>query len=117
MPRSAAWGKAFENWIHHEIDAYLEYNQREETLSYWRLSSGVEVDFIIGHMKCAIEAKATINVQSDHCRGLRELKADYAEVKRCIIVCEENQSRLLNDGIEVLTVKDFIEKLWGHQLF
>jgi predicted AAA+ superfamily ATPase len=116
LPRSAAFGKAFENWVHHELCAWAEYRQRPEQLTYWRLSTGIEVDFILGHMSCAIEAKASEKIHGDHLKGLRELLEDYPEVKRRLIVSLEPISRVTEDGIEILSVIDFIEHLWADKI-
>lgn len=55
---SADYGKAFENWVFHELAA-LGYRQAEAGLSYWRLAGGTEVDFVIGEMEVALEAKSS----------------------------------------------------------
>jgi predicted AAA+ superfamily ATPase len=115
-PKSTLFGKAFENWVHHELCAWLEYHKRPEQLSYWQLSSGIEVDFILGHMNCAIEAKASEKIHKDHLKGLREVIADYPETKRRIVVSLEPISRRTDDGIEILSVTDFIKSLWADQL-
>src|SRR6185503_8930080 len=39
------FGKAFENWVHHELVAANAYGEHDALLSYWRLASGIEVDF------------------------------------------------------------------------
>jgi predicted AAA+ superfamily ATPase len=115
--KSPLFGKAFENWVHHEISNWIEYCQRPEQLTYWSLASGAgEVDFIIGHMKCAVEAKATERITSDHCKGLRELSEDYPEVGRRVIVSLEPVSRRLGNGIEILSVYDFLNELWNDRL-
>lgn len=116
-PKSELFGKAFENWVHHELSCYLSYENRVETLSYWRLTTQVEVDFIVGHMVCAIEAKATDRIHREHTRGLEELKVDYPQVKKRIIISLEKKSRLLESGIEILSVEDFIDELWSGKLF
>ena len=116
-PKSMEWGKAFENWVHHEIATYLEYSQRIESLSYWRLTTGTEVDFIVGHMKCAIEAKGSYKITSDHLKGLRELIKDFPETEARIVVSMESHSRQLEDGIRILSPEDFTTQLWEHQLF
>ena len=113
---SSAFGFAFENFIHHELRAWIEYRQRSEQLTYWQLTTGVEVDFIVGHMNCAIEAKSSDRITADHMKGLRELKEDYPEVARRIIVSRERISRLTKDGIEILSVADFLEELWDDKL-
>lgn len=115
-PKSTLFGKAFENWVHHELCAWLEYHKRPEQLSYWQLSSGIEVDFILGHMNCAIEAKASEKIHKDHLKGLREVITDYPETKRRIVVSLEPISRRTDDGIEILSVADFIKSLWADQL-
>ena len=56
---SELYGKAFENWVFHELSAHNAYSETFATLSYWRLASGIEVDFIVNDMQLAIEAKAS----------------------------------------------------------
>jgi len=116
QPKSSVYGKAFENWVHHELRAWLEYHQRAEQLTYWRLSTGVEVDFIIGHMAAAIEVKAASKIHKDHLKGLRELVQDYPDVGRRIVVSRESISRKTDDGIEILSVDDFIAQLWSDKI-
>jgi uncharacterized protein len=54
-------GEAFENWVFHELGAHNAYLEAYAELSYWRLASGIEVDFIVG-AEVAIEAKAARKV-------------------------------------------------------
>jgi predicted AAA+ superfamily ATPase len=117
LPKSISWGKAFENWVFHELVTYIEYRGRSESLSYWRLTTGVEVDFIVGSMKVGIEAKASSNIHSDHLKGLRELAIDYPELQKKIVVSMENESRVTDDGIEILSYQDFVQSLWAGRLF
>ena len=44
---SELFGKAFENWIFHELNAHRSYQDVNHDLTYWHLASGTEVDFII----------------------------------------------------------------------
>jgi predicted AAA+ superfamily ATPase len=112
-PRSELFGKAFENWVHHELTAYLSYAGRPEALSYWKVHQGPEVDFVVGPMKIGIEAKAASRIHSDHLKGLREIKKDHPEIKGRYVVSLESHSRKLEDGIEVLSVSDFTGRLWA----
>jgi len=116
LPRTDTFGKALENWVHHELRSYLTYSERAETLSHWRVHNGPEVDFIVGHMKAAIEVKSSERIHGDHLKGLRELRKDYPEARRRIVVCREPHSRKTDDGIEVMTIIDFTTKLWAHEL-
>ena len=102
------FGKAFENWVHHELVAHNAYRERAVDLSYWRLASGIEVDFIVGNMAVAIEAKATARITADHLKGLRHLRDDHPRVRR-IVVCLEPRRRRTEDGIEILPVTAFTE--------
>ena len=116
-PKSELFGKAFENWVHHELSAYLSYQTRRETLSYWKVHQGAEVDFIVGHMKAGIEAKASERIHVDHLRGLRDIKKDYPELNMRYVVSLEKHSRKTEDGITILSVHDFTHRLWSGKLF
>lgn len=116
-PGSELWGKAFENWCLHELQAYNAYSDAFAELSFWRLTTGVEVDFIVNGMEVAIEAKASRKVTSDHLKGLRSLRRDHPSVGRCLVVCMERKFRKTEDGIHILPVKDFAEKLWAGEIF
>jgi predicted AAA+ superfamily ATPase len=116
-PRSELYGKAFENWIFHELIAHNAYSQAFAQLSYWRLASGTEVDFIVNDMELAIEAKATAKVTADHLRGLRAIKEDQPRVKQRIIVCLERTSRRSEDGILILPAAEFCDSLARGDLF
>lgn len=115
-PGSELFGKAFENWVFHELYAHRAYCGGEYDLNYWRLASGIEVDFILGNMQIAIEAKASSKITSDHMKGLREIKKDQHGLKRRIIVSLEKIPRLTEDGIEVLPHEIFVKKLWAGEL-
>jgi len=114
QPRSELYGKAFENWVFHELSASLSYSVSDNELSYWKLASQAEVDFIVGRMKTAIEAKAKSRVTDDDLRGLRELKKDYPTVGRRIVVSLETESRRSADGIEILSLQDFRKEIARH---
>ena len=111
--RSELFGKAFENYIFHEIRAHSSYKELHYPITYWRLSTGTEVDFILGDMEIAIEVKGSAKITSDHLRGLRELKKDYPKVKRSIIVSMEKEDRTTDEGIEIIYYKNFLQALWS----
>lgn len=116
-PKSELYGKAFENWIFHELIAHNSYSQAFAQLSYWRLASGIEVDFIVNDMELAIEAKATAKVSADHLRGLRALKEDQPRIEQRLIVCLERTSRRTEDGILILPAAEFCDSLARGDLF
>ena len=110
------YGKAFENWVFHELSAFVAYRGLDEQLSYWRLPSKIEVDFIVGDMRLAIEAKASARITSDHLKGLRTLAQEHPDAGRRIVVCLEPRPRRTNDGIDIIGATDFVRRLWQGDL-
>ena len=115
-PGSALFGKAFESWVRHELRAYSSYRERFFDLSYWRLASGIEVDFVVDDMVAAVEAKATARVKSDELNGLRQIRIDHPKVKERFVVSLEPKPRVTEDGIVVLPWRVFVERLWRDEL-
>ena len=113
---SYEYGKAFENWVFHELSAFIAYRELDEQLAYWRLPSGIEVDFVVGDMRLAIEAKATARITSSHLKGLRTLADEHPGVARRIVVCLEPRPRRTSDGIDILPATDFARRLWHGDL-
>jgi len=111
-PGSELFGKAYENWLFHELSVHSRYSERFYDLSYWRLSSGIEVDFVIGEGDVAIEAKGKASVTSRDVRGLLEFKKDFPGVRHLIIVSLENKMRRTEDGILIVPHNRFTELLW-----
>ena len=115
-PGSSLFGKAFESWVRHELRAYSHYRERFFDLSYWRLASGIEVDFVIDDMAAAIEAKATPRVRMDDLNGLRQIRIDHPKVKGRFVVSLEAKPRVTEDGIVVLPWRVFVDRLWRGEL-
>ncbi len=113
---SEAYGKAFENWVCHELSTWIDYNEPGSQLSYWGLSGGVEVDFVLDDMRLALEAKSSERVVSRHLRGLRSLIKDHPQARRRAIVCLEPIPRRTEDGIDILPAGEFIRRLWSGEL-
>jgi uncharacterized protein len=116
VPGAELFGKAFESWVCHELHTHSLYSEQFYEIRYWRLASGIEVDFIIADMAIAIEAKATAKVTSDHLKGLRSLVDDHPKTKRRIVVCLEKKRRITEDGIEILPAAVFADLLWSGEI-
>lgn len=108
---SPEFGKSFEHYILMELRAYQAYRDPDVPITFWRTSTGQEVDFLLGDRELAIEIK-TGRVHEGDIRHLQALKED-GPVKHCVIVCMEKEPRTLADGITTLPWKIFLEKLWG----
>ena len=109
------FGRAFENWVFHELTAYRAYREPDVTLAYWRLASGIEVDFVVDDLRCAIEAKACRQAHADHLKGLRALVQDH-RVGRRVLVSQDDRARRTEDGIDILPAHVFTERLWAGDL-
>jgi predicted AAA+ superfamily ATPase len=112
---SELFGKAFENWIHHELRCFQSYKSPDLDLSYWK-SGLLEVDFVLGKAQAAIEVKASSRIQSDHLRGLRAFGQDYPDCKSRVVVCTESKIRQTDDGIWILPFEAFIDRLYSGEL-
>lgn len=115
VPGSAEFGSAFEHFIYMEIRARLAYSGARRGPSYWRTSSGLEVDFILGEAETAVEVKSSENPTSDHTKGLRAWRDDNPK-SRCILVCRASRARRTQEGIDILPWRNFLDQLWGGQV-
>ena len=113
---SEQYGKAFENWVHHELAAYISYRNVDANLTYWGLTSQTEVDFLLDDLSIAIEAKSSGNIGNQHLRGLRSIAVEYPEIPQRVVVCRERRARVTDDGILILPAERFVERLWGDDL-
>ncbi|MFU8780612.1 MAG: ATP-binding protein [Kiritimatiellia bacterium] len=111
-PGSDVFGKTFENWIFHELSVHRCCQSIPYDLSYWRLSSGIEVDFVLGDADVAIEVKGKARIQSNDWRHLLEFRREYPQVGRLIIVSLEPYARITDEGVHILPWQDFLQNLW-----
>lgn len=111
--RSPLFGKCFEHFIYCELKAYLSYTKDKRRLRFWRSKNGQEVDFIIGD-EIAIEVKSTQLVQRKHTKGLIAFSEEVT-LEEKIIVSQDPKKRILDEGILVYPIQDFLDELWsGH---
>lgn len=110
-PGTDLFGHAFEHFILQEIRAYLAYNDKAHKLRYWRTSSQLEVDIIIGNMDAVIECKASRQVRSSELKGLSTLIVDESPKKSFVVSLEEN-ARQLENGALIVSYREFLKMLW-----
>lgn len=106
------FGEALETIIFHELLAWRDYVSGQP-LSYWRSTSGFEVDFLIGD-HTAIEVKATTTVDRSDVKSLRAL-AEEKRWKQLLCVCLEPRRRQLGE-VTVLPWREFLTALWTGDL-
>lgn len=103
------FGEAFETYIMHELMSYSDYVSGEP-LSYWRSTSGFEVDFIIGD-HTAVEVKAKENISAPDIKSLQAL-AEEKKLKHYLCVTFETRPRKV-EGVTVIPFTEFLETLWN----
>jgi predicted AAA+ superfamily ATPase len=105
------FGEAFETYLMHELTCFRDYVSGEP-LSYWRSTSGFEVDFLIGD-HTAIEVKAKETIASSDLKSLRAL-AEENKLKRYLCVSLEPRRRQVGEVI-IFPYREFLDSLWGGQ--
>ena len=108
---SELFGRALEHFIWMEIIAHSSYSDLFYPVYFWRTSSGVEVDFILGDHEISIEVKSTTLANDSHLKGLRRFKEEYS-IRRSILVSLDLNPRRTEDNIEILPWNIFLEQLW-----
>ena len=114
-PGSELFGRAFEHFMHMEIIAHSSYSEKFYPVYFWKTSSGMEVDFILGDHEIAVEVKGTDQARPKHLKGLRNFREEY-KTKRSLLVSLDEKPRKTEDGIEILPWQIFLEKLWSDQI-
>ncbi|MFV9691415.1 MAG: ATP-binding protein [Desulfobacteria bacterium] len=126
-PVDRLWkGIALENMIYHELKVYNLTKNRNRPISFYRTGSGVEIDFVIetrkrrsasnAHIVC-LEIKLAEKWDRKWERPMRSLsKSDRIHVDKMIGIYTGKRAYYY-DGIDVLPVQDFLERLHQGDVF
>jgi predicted AAA+ superfamily ATPase len=109
------FGRAFEHFLIEEIRAWMAYEEKYLPLAYWRTSTGLEVDLIIGDLDMAVEFKASRKADERDLKGLRALMEDQ-KVRQAAVVSLDQAMRKLPGGITVYPWQEFCARLWNGDL-
>jgi uncharacterized protein len=105
------FGKSFEHFLLMELRAYKAYKNPELEITYWRTSTGYEVDFILGDKDVALELKSGRMVHDIDLRSLKTLQED-GKIKHSIVISQEKYPREVGK-ILILPWALFLDKLWA----
>jgi len=108
------FGKVFEHFIYQEIYAHSHYSETEYPVYFWRTTSQLEVDFVLGDHEVAIKVKATEQASDRHLRGLKAFMEEYT-VKKAILISNDPLPRLVGNVL-ILPWKVFLSRLWGGEI-
>ena len=98
-----------------ELASLSSYSRVPYSVCYWHTASGLEVDFILADGETALWTKGAPLVHSGHLGGLQAFREEHRPW-RGIIVSLDPRARRLENGIEVLPWRDFLQQLWGGAL-
>jgi predicted AAA+ superfamily ATPase len=107
-------GHVLESYIFQELNAYRLLQEDKKSLTFWRTTTGLEVDFILDN-QIAIEVKLSQNIHDAHLKGLVAF-AEENPSKGLILVCLEDTPRLVTykgHKIKIFGVEAFLERLWA----
>lgn len=111
---SDLWGKSFEQFILMELKTYISYKQKRKKIYFWRTINQQEVDFIVGD-KIAIEVKSSKKITRKHLKGLIALKEENI-IQDYYVVSEDPLNHIAEGFIHVIHWKEFLRKLWNHEI-
>ena len=110
---SEEYGLAFDALLFHELRCYADYVSKEK-ISYWRTTTNLEVDFILGD-RLAVEAKASRSISDSDLKGLRAITSE-GKFQARVLVCREPHIRVTDDGILITPLEEFVRKLWADEM-
>jgi predicted AAA+ superfamily ATPase len=114
-PGTPEFGQAFEHLIFHELRTYSHYSGKNFPIAFWRTSSGLEVDFVLGDHEVAVEVKSATTVHPRHLRHLRALGEEYS-FRLMVLVSLDPEPRLTESHIHLMPWKQFLEALWRGEI-
>ena len=102
-------GAALEGLIAQHLRAWIDYNNLDAKLYFWRTSSGNEVDFVVygSTVFTAIEVKSSNNISAEDLRPLKAFGQDYPEAKRILVY--RGRETLEQSGISIKPCEDFLQ--------
>ncbi len=112
-------GALFEGWILSLLRAHAEEQPVFNNIHYWApAESNTEVDFLLSRNTeyLAIEAKATKRYNTVLLKGLRAIN-DLPHLVRRVLIYDGTRAFRTEDGIDVWSVKQFLEALQTDKLW
>ena len=126
-PIDRTWlGQSLETLIYHELRTYNQVKRRHRQIAYYRTAAGAEIDFVVEtrmrrsnrppQVVC-IEVKMASQWNRKWERAIRDLNdTPGIEVSRMIAVYTGTDTWHY-DGLDVLPVQEFLEKLHAGEVF
>ncbi|PIR22651.1 MAG: ATPase [Deltaproteobacteria bacterium CG11_big_fil_rev_8_21_14_0_20_45_16] len=112
-PSADESGILLETYILHELRSVMAYQGIGGELSYWRTTSGTEIDFIWqrGRERVAIEVKSSKNWKSEFNKGFQSLHESKNLKASKYFGVYRGENRLKQSLAQILSVEDFLSRL------
>lgn len=109
-------GAALEGLVAQHLKAWIDFQDVQYDLSFWRTRSGVEVDFVVYGEKgfWAIEVKSSATLSPKDTRGLESFRDEYPEARTLFIY--RGRHRLVQNGVLCIPCEEFLRELKPTQL-
>ena len=110
------FGRALEHFVLMELLAYRSYRERDFPIRFWRTKTGLECDFVLGRNgEAAVATAGGGHIQPQDLTGLRAYREEHRP-RHALLVCNEPAQRWTNDGLWILSWRDFLDRLWSDKL-
>lgn len=106
------FGHFFEHFLIEETRACLSYRNSDAPLFFWRTSTGLEVDLVIGNRDVAVEFKSSDRISEFDAKGLRAFLED-GPAKHRLLVCRIEAPRQLDKEILAIPWQVYCQRLWS----
>lgn len=109
-------GAALEGLVGQHLRAWVQAQEEQHSLHFWRTSSGVEVDFIVSGPETfhAIEVKNGKNINPKDLRGLQIFSEDYPQATPILLYRGFEKYREKN--ILCYPVEEYLKEIHPHHL-
>lgn len=111
-------GQSLEHFVFLELTAYQKMFNIRMDIHFWRTTTQLEVDFVLGDAEIAIEVKITERVDKRDLKGLIAFQEEYMP-RACYLVCLEPRLRHIQTEfglIQIIPIKMFLEQLWDNKI-
>jgi len=97
-------GAGLETLVLQHLRAIISWRNSDGAISYWRTSTGLEVDFVVyaADAFAAIEVKRKRNIASHDLNGMRAFGNEYPEAARIILYGGDHKETI--NGIQLIPI-------------
>jgi len=112
LPRTSAYGQAFEHFIVCECQRLNNYYRKDFSLSHYQTSAGGEIDLVLkrGRQIFAIEIKSTSSIDPVEVRSVSRIAQALKPTKTFYVSQDSVASKI--EAVECLHWQDFLKKVF-----